>query len=73
MAGSRRRHTIRSYQQRIDEVLSEEWERRKPAPPPISGELATLRRRVAEACAGIEIAPDTHHLHAGPLYSAVQR
>jgi hypothetical protein len=67
MAGGRRRHTIRSYQRRLDEVLSEERERRKPTPPPISEEHAILRRRIAEACAEIELDPDTHHLHGGPL------
>jgi hypothetical protein len=67
MAGGRRRHTIRSYQRRIDELLSEERERRKPTPPPISEEHADLRRRIVDACAGIEIDPGTYHLHGGPL------
>jgi hypothetical protein len=58
MAGGRRRHTIRSYQRRIDEVLSEEQERRKPPPPPISEEHATLRKRIAEAYAEIELDPE---------------
>jgi len=57
MAGGRRRHTIRSYQRRIDDVLSEERDRRKP--PPISEEHAALRRRIAEACAEIEVDPET--------------
>src|SRR5687767_9801175 len=67
MAGGRRRHTIRSYQRRIAELLAEERERRKPAPPPISEEHATLRGRIAEACVDIEIDPGTHHLNGGPL------
>jgi len=58
MAGGRRRHTIRSYQRRIVEVLAEEQERRKPPPPPISEEHAALRRRIAEADAEIEIDPE---------------
>jgi hypothetical protein len=49
MAGGRRRHTIRSYQRRIDEVLSEERERRKPPPHPISQEHVALQEQIADA------------------------
>jgi len=67
MAGGRRRHTIRSYQRRIDEVLSEERDRRKPVPPPISEEHATLRRRIAEADAEIEVDPETRDYFGEPF------
>jgi hypothetical protein len=49
MAGGRRRHTIRSYQRRIERVLSEERKRREPIPPPINAEHAALRADIAEA------------------------
>jgi|SRR5215203_2311227 len=58
MAGGRRRHTIRSYQRRIEELLAEERERREPIPPPISEEHAELQRRIAEADAEIELDPE---------------
>jgi len=67
MAGGRRRHTIRSYQRRIEEVLSEERERRKPVPPPISEEHAALRRRIAGACAEIELDPEARDFLGRPM------
>src|SRR5215211_4962044 len=67
MAGGRRRHTIRGYQRRIEEVLSEERKRRKPIQPPISEEHAELRRRIAEAYAEIEVDPETRDYFGHPF------
>jgi hypothetical protein len=67
MAGGRRRHTIRSYQRRIEGVLSEERKRRVPPPPPISEEHAALRRRIAEVCAEIELDPESRDFRGRPM------
>jgi hypothetical protein len=69
MAGGRRRHTIRSYQRRIERVLSEERRRRAPIPPPISEEHAELRRRIAEVCAEIELDPDSRDAFGRPMFT----
>jgi hypothetical protein len=66
MAGGRRRHTIRSYQRRIESVLSEERKRREPIPPPISEEHAALRRHIAETCAEIELDPESRDAFGRP-------
>jgi hypothetical protein len=67
MAGGRRRHTIRSYQRRIEGVLSEERKRRVPPPPPISEEHAALRRLIAEVCAEIELDPESRDAFDRPM------
>ena len=67
MVGGRRRHTIRSYQRRIEGVLSEERKRREPIPPPISEEHAELRRRIAEVCAEIELDPEARDGFGRPM------
>src|SRR5215204_45414 len=69
MAGGRRRHTTRSYQRRIEGVLSEERKRRKPSPPPISEEHAERRRRIAETCAEIELDPDSRDAFGRPMWT----
>jgi hypothetical protein len=67
MAGGRRRHTIRSYQRRIEGVLSEERKRREPIPPPISEEHAALRRCIAEVCGEIELDPESRDTFGHPM------
>jgi hypothetical protein len=44
---------IREYQRRIDAVLDENRELRRPPPPPISPEHAALRERIIEECRAI--------------------
>ena len=55
MPAGRHGHKIREYKRRIDALLEEERERRRPLPrplspppPPISEEHAALRRQIAE-------------------------
>ena len=44
--GGRHGHTIRRLRRRMDAVLEEDRERRRPAPPPISEEHAAIRERI---------------------------
>lgn len=48
MPGGRRGHKVRELRRRIDTVLEEERERRRPIPPPVNEEHATLRKRIEE-------------------------
>jgi hypothetical protein len=52
--GGRHGHTLRQLRRRIDEVLEEGRERRRPIPPPISEEHAALRERIIEELRAIE-------------------
>ena len=47
--GGRHGHTIRRLRRRMDAVLEEDRERRRPAPPPISEEHAAMRERIERA------------------------
>jgi hypothetical protein len=49
LAGGKHEHTLQAFRQRINKVLAEERERRKPAPAPISQEHRELRERIDEA------------------------
>ena len=59
MPAGRHSHKIREYKRRIDAVLEEERERRKPPPLPISEEHAKLRDRIQRRIgAALELVPE---------------
>ncbi len=51
--GGRHGHTIRRLRRRMDAVLEEDRERRRPIPPPISEEHAALRDRIERDMAAV--------------------
>jgi hypothetical protein len=47
-------HKVRELKRRIDAVLEEDRERRRPLPPPVSEEHAAMRGRIERGCAELE-------------------
>jgi hypothetical protein len=51
--GGRHGHTVRRLRRRMDAVLDEDRERRRPIPPPISEEHAAMRERIERMWGGM--------------------